>query len=106
MMSRAEQIAALRQLLLVLEAHPEVEMPYNLGQNQYAAVSFYPNNPAQVGLIATALGGEWQADKGEEVDETYLRVRSQFAGELHILVMTDRKAAENLAARQEANDVD
>lgn len=84
----AEYIAGLRLMADVLEAHPEIILPWP-GQSPYMNFEFYVtgerDEKATTAAIIRALGGHWSKDASDAFFTTQTQVRG-----LHVRVVATR----------------
>ena len=86
-------LAELRHLLDILEANPELPLPYEVGESPWNALRWYPQTPAEAAKLVKALGGRWEKNdpKSSEFDATHLVMKAQLGRELHVRVTVSRE---------------
>lgn len=90
---RQQFLNELRQVLDLLEANPEIEMPRGLGSSKWDPLAWYPSSPVEAAKIVRALGGRWEKnDPNEsEYDATYLKMEAKLGLELHVQLVVSRE---------------
>lgn len=90
---RQQLLHELRGVLDLLDAHPELELPQDIGRGSWSALSWHPSSPVEAAKIVKALGGRWEKNdpNKSEFDATYLRMKSKVGLELHVDLLVSRE---------------
>lgn len=86
-------LSELKSIITLLEQNPELPLPYEVGENAWNALRWYPSTPAEAAKLVKALGGRWEKNdpKSSEFDATHLIMKAKLGRELHVRVTVSRE---------------
>lgn len=90
---RQQHVAELRKLLDLLEARPDLPLPYYWGTSQWDEVWFAPANAREAANLVKAIGGKWDKNdpKKSEHDAATLKMHTVLDREVHVKVTVSRE---------------
>lgn len=90
--ARSKHIQAIRDTLDILEANPELPMPWHSGSSEWRWMIFFPSSPRIAANLVKAFGGKFEKNdpKKSGYDAANLIMKGVNAAGLHIEVIISR----------------
>lgn len=90
---RQQLLFELRKVLDLLEANPELPIPFGVGESRWDRLHFFPANAREAANLVKALGGRWEKNdpRASEHDAANLIMEATLGVELNVRVHVSRE---------------